>query len=287
MEKSDIIKYCSENGLSYVTDSTNADTDYTRNKIRSEIIPILKQINSGAVKNAYRMTENLREDALCLENIAQEFIKDAKNGLSIEVQKLCEAPSAISNRALMSLYGEASDGKSLEATHIEALRALSKKCVPHSSISLPNGIEGVIEDKKLILRKKESKKECVEEYRISLSDGENIISQTNSEIFIGNSHSEKNVYKKSILLSIDFDSINGELIARDRRAGDKIKMGGMNKSLKKLMCDKKIPIELRSRIPVICDEKGILAVPFIGVRDGAKYTQKNGQTELDIYFYLL
>jgi hypothetical protein len=42
----------------------------------------------------------------------------------------------------------------------------------------------------------------------------------------------------------------------------------MHKSLKKLLCEKKIPTELRARLPILCDDNGILAIPLIGVRDG-------------------
>ena len=69
-----------------------------------------------------------------------------------------------------------------------------------------------------------------------------------------------------------FDSakINGRIFARSRLPQDKILMGGMHKSVKKLMCDKKIPIDLRPRLPIICDEEGILAIPLVGIRDGVK-----------------
>lgn len=286
MEKSEILQYCADNGLSFVTDSTNADTDYTRNRIRSEIIPVLKQINSGALKNAYRMSENLRADSLCLDGMADCFIDGLDDKFSIDTKKLSAAPPSIASRVLMRLYCEISEGGTLEATHIEALRALAAKGIPHSSVSLPYEIEGVIENGRLCMRKKEKKAE-LPEYSVVLHEGENLISQTKSKIFIQNSHSEKNVYKNSILLSIDFDNISGELFARNRLPGDKIRMGGMSKSLKKLMCDKKIPLDMRARIPVICDSKGILAVPFVGIRDGAKFIARDKQTELSIYFYLL
>ena len=110
--------------------------------------------------------------------------------------------------------------------------------------------------------------------------GENAISQTNSEIFIGNSHNAKNVYKNETILYIDFAKINGKLFARPRAAGDKIKMNGMSKSLKKLMCEKKIPLELRDLIPVICDDKEIVAIPFIGVCDKVTTKDKNDKNLL-------
>ena len=247
MEKSEIIDYCKRNSLSFVTDSTNIDTDYTRNKIRAQIIPIMREINSGAVKNAARMSENLRSDSLCLDELSDSFAKEHGKGYAIECQKLLSAPSAIANRAIIQIYGELSGERSLEHTHVCALRQLAKKCVPHSSISLPADIEGVIEDKKLLLRKKVAPISAPESYETELSWGSNIISQTNCEIFIGASHSEKNIYKNSILLSIYSDKINGRLIARSKRDQDKIRSGKMSKSVKKLMCDKKIPLELRPR----------------------------------------
>lgn len=288
MEKSDILSYCKDNLLTFVTDSTNTDTDYTRNRIRAEIIPVMKQINSGAIKNAARMSKTLREDSLCLESMAGWFVEELRDSYSVETEKLCGSPISVVSRALIRLYDEFSGGKTLEQTHINALLTLAQKAVPHSSISLPGGILGVIENNKLCFIYKSDTAQCAQAYSITLTDGENPISQTNSEIFIGNSQCSKNIYKKSILLSIDSDKICGELVARSRKSGDRILMGGMHKSLKKLMCDKKIPLDIRARIPIICDTDGILAVPFIGIRDGAKHSAREDPSSpvTNISFYL-
>lgn len=287
MEKSEILEYCRNNGLEFVTDSTNLATDYTRNKIRAEILPVMKQINSGAVKNAARMSENLRADSLCLQSMAGWFVEELRDNYAIETEKICGSPSAVVNRALIRLYDEFSGGGTLEQVHINALCELAKGAVPHSSVSLPKNIEGVIENGKLCFRKKSDTKSIHEEYEITLNEGENTISQTNSKIFIGNSQTEKIIYKNSILLSIASDKINGKLKARNRQGGDRIRMGGMSKSVKKLFCDKKIPLDLRARIPMICDNDGIVAIPFIGIRDGAKYKMEkaSASSKTDIRFY--
>ena len=81
-------------------------------------------------------------------------------------------------------------------------------------------------------------------------------------------------------MSLASAKINGGLTARSRLPQDKILMGGMHKSVKKLMCDKKVPIELRSRLPIICDSEGIVAIPLVGIRDGAK------GTDLTLNFYM-
>ena len=283
MEKSEILEYCEKNSLSFVTDSTNTDTDYTRNLIRAKIVPVMQEINSGAVRNAQRTCENLREDSLCLESMAGWFVEELRDGYAVEVEKISGSPASVVNRALIRLFDEISGGKTLEQTHLNALKELARKAVPHSSVSLPCEFEGVIESGRLCLRKKE-KKEAVEYYETELFEGSNIISQTNSEIFIGNSQNAKNIYKKSIILYIDSDKIRGTLIARQRRPGDRIRLGGMSKSVKKLMCDKKIPLELREKLPVICDDDGIIAIPMLATRDGTK--AKNNINATVIQFYL-
>ncbi len=59
-------------------------------------------------------------------------------------------------------------------------------------------------------------------------------------------------------------------------------MGGVHKSLKKLMCDKKVPLDMRDRLPVVCDAEGILYVPFIGVRDGASTKKFEKKTYISL-----
>ena len=55
------------------------------------------------------------------------------------------------------------------------------------------------------------------------------------------------------------------VVLRSRLPGDEIRLPGGTKSLKKLFIDKKIPAAQRERIPVLADEKGVLAVYGIGV----------------------
>lgn len=284
MEKREIIEYCRDNAISFVTDSTNIDTDYTRNLIRAEIIPVIQRINSGAVKNAIRMSESLREDMLCLDNMAEELIERQADRSSIGLQSFRSSPASVANRALIKLYGELTGGKTLEMTHVNALRELAARAVPHSSVSLPAGIVGVIEREALCLCN-EAKIPEAEDYSIALREGSNPISQTNTEIFIGNSQNAKNVYKKAIILYIDSAKIKGELFARSRKPGDNIRTRGMTKSLKKLLCEKKIPLELRARLPIICDSDGVLAVPFVAVRDGMSADQNSDRAmAIHIYF---
>ena len=80
----------------------------------------------------------------------------------------------------------------------------------------------------------------------------------------------------------DSDKICGGLIARERRPQDKIRVNGMSKSVKKLLCDKKIPLEVRYRLPMICDDNGIAAVPLAATRDGIAAKDKANALQIQI-----
>lgn len=281
MSRREILEYCRENGIEYVTDSTNTDTDYTRNLIRARVIPALESINENAVENASRLTGALKDDALCLESMTDWFLEELGEDMSLECEKVLGSPPAIANRAIMALYGEASQGGALEAVHVTAIRQLCAAATPHSVINLPRDTDARIENGRLYFENRKQAPAPTDDYEVTLVEGINDISAVRGQIIIGNSQSAINIYKKSIPMYFDSDKIFGVLRARNRRAGDKITVRGVNKSVKKLMSDKKIPLELRYRLPVICDDHGIVAVPMCETRDGAR-PSANGTHNLSV-----
>ena len=54
----------------------------------------------------------------------------------------------------------------------------------------------------------------------------------------------------------------------------------MHKKLKKLFCEKKIPLDMRAKLPIFCDEEGILWVPTVALREKAKGDGKKIQITL-------
>ena len=266
MTKDEVLSYCADNGLSFVTDSTNADTDYTRNKIRAQIVPVLRTIVSSPEKKAADASALLREDNELLSSMADDLIANTSDA-SVELSVILSAHKAISSRAVMKLFGRVCD-TSLEAVHVNDVLELCRSGKQGARISLPSGFCARVCGSRLeFIESSTLAKDKVEDYLIHVSEGETFISQINAEIIIGKSQRDINIYKKSIKFDIDYAKINGTFTLRQRRAGDKIFMGGMHKSVKKLMCDKKIPAELRSRIPMICSGDKIVAIPFLGVCD--------------------
>ena len=278
MSRREILAYCEENSIEFVTDSTNVDTDYTRNMIRAKVIPALEGINENAIENVWRLTQSLKSDALCLDSLTNSFLGDVGEDISLECEKLLSAPDAVASRAIIALFSKASDGESLEAEHVRSILQLCRTATPHSRLNLPREIDAKIENGKLYFEKRKERPTPAEDFEIKLCEEINSISEVNAQIIIGNSQKPINIYKKSILLYFDSDKIFGELTARNRRAGDKILVRGMNRSVKKLLCDKKIPLDIRYRLPVICDAHGIVAVPLCAERDGVSLAKVKDKT---------
>ena len=279
-------EYCRAYEISYATDSTNVNTAYTRNRIRAEVIPVLKELCPAAESAAARLSEVLSADARCLDGMAISFFEEYRQENALPVDRLNAIPSAVSSRVLMMLFDTLSD-KALEYVHVTSLLALAEKNVAGSSVDLPNGMQAIIEGNLLCFRRWIEKPTPVEDYCIPLSEGLQVLTPIGGEIFLGEPKDSINIYKKEILLQLDSAKIEGRIYARNRRAGDKLLLLGVRRNVRKLMNEKKIPLALRPRLPVFCDDRGVLAVPLLGVRDDC-YPKKDIDPDsiLSIHFYL-
>ena len=77
------------------------------------------------------------------------------------------------------------------------------------------------------------------------------------------------IFKNSTYKLLDYDKIIGKLIIRQRRSGDRFRIFDrhITKSIKKLFNEAKIPQEMREKIFLICDERGIIYVEGFGISD--------------------
>ena len=73
----------------YVTDSTNFETDYSRNKLRLQVLPLLQEVNPRVVDNIVRTAKNLRQAEMMLSN----EISDSISSDNLSIEKLKQHPS--------------------------------------------------------------------------------------------------------------------------------------------------------------------------------------------------
>ena len=78
--KEELIAYCEEHGVPYRYDTTNSDETYTRNKVRGELLPLIKTINPAAERSLCRLAAVAAEDEAYLAKAAEAAFAAVSRG---------------------------------------------------------------------------------------------------------------------------------------------------------------------------------------------------------------
>lgn len=259
VSREEIEIFLKNKNISFVTDSTNLSDDYTRNKIRHNVLPVLENINKSLVKTSVRSIDVLR-----LENdFIEQEVQKARKKCQLESGKfrgLSEFHKVIRQRCLAEYLSEHSlpyDYKRLEK--------LDNISVNGGKLNISGDFyfisDGVISEFRIIPDRQNTK-----ELSSPLEIGNNSIFENiivNAEI-IDRSYPDKDVD----IYYIDYDKIKGGLTLRNRRNGDKIRLAGKNftSSVKKLI-NERIEPDKRPFLHFIDDECGTIFAERIGVAD--------------------
>lgn len=263
VSKNKISSLLDESGIEYVSDSTNESDQYSRNYIRHNILPSFSRINPIYEESLYSFGESLREATVFIDQTVFPFcVKYEETGYLLLSEISTLHPAQLSR--LIILLARMSGVKSIEKKQISAIKELISG--DNFKVSLSSGKLFIAERGKCRFADCDDISFSLPEIR--LNSGENPIPNTDGIIFVGECHdSSSNVYKFSIQADLSSAIIVGDLYCRARSAGDSYFFGGMTHKLKKVFNDRGIPPSIRSRIPVICDDKGIVWVPGLPVRD--------------------
>lgn len=97
-QKNQILEFLSQAGQDFVTDETNADTDFSRNRIRHNVIPQLEEIFPKATANIARFASLAADDSAFLDRLAMTESGSVINGSTISVGKFASLPKPIKRR---------------------------------------------------------------------------------------------------------------------------------------------------------------------------------------------
>ena len=261
--REEIETYCSENNISYVTDETNLSDDYTRNFIRHEILPCFEQMNPSFLLAADRLIQTAREDEEFFKEQTDKLLRKSKSGDGYLADELKCAPLCILKRAAAAVI-EAETGIKPENRHINNVVDIIKN---GGSVQIGGGYsfrirKGVFEN---FTPNYEN-----EDYSFILTEGSTDFSSYSvnaSIIYKKDLTDTQKIHKQMLDIFLDCDKIIGKLVIRNKRSGDVFSPSGFSghKKLKKMFQEKGIPPEKRNSYPVVCDDKGIVAVPGLGV----------------------
>ena len=266
--RAELLAYAAACCLPFAHDESNDDTQYRRNFIRHEIVPLLESLNPALSQAAGRLARSLRQDADLLNTQAQEALARLQEEALLQggedalcTKSLPALPAALSARVLR-LYCQ-DWGFVPEEKHVTAMLALCGNPSPHASLSLPGGLVFQKQYHWIQLRREPTPAKPCFSLRL-----------TEIPCF------SANIYNSFNTFTVASDTIVGTVCVRTRQSGDKLRLPHRNgsKTVKKWFIEQKIPLVRRETLAVVTDDAGIIAVQGLGV--DASRMPKPGQGAL-------
>ncbi len=260
--RAEVLKYCGDNGITYVTDKSNLENDYNRNKIRNLVVPHLMQINPAVEAAVGRCAESLREDEGCLSSLAAGLLHEAETEKGYQSSRLLQAHPSIRKRAVNMLLRERMTEKP-QKHHIDLIDNALKE---GGAVQTQNNVSAVVKNGLLTFT---VDVKHLEPWRTEINGDTAVFPYGTIRISIFNisalNRSQK-ICKRVLANCLDYDKINSKSFFRSRQEGDRITQprGGCTKTLKKLFNEKGIPVEKRNGIVVLADDEGVLWVEGYG-----------------------
>ena len=261
--KADLEQYADKNDLKYYVDSTNFDTDYTRNNIRHNIVPLLNDVNTASFDNLINFSSYYQNINTELKNKVLEVkddyvISKEEDKVELDKERLLKNTNEeiyfLLRDILANNFGIFDIKQRAFFTIIEDLKSKNN----NKSYDLKNNLKIISEYNSIYIHKIEKK--CYNDKIELIIDEVDInkvytFHQSNFLITTTNNSSE-----------VGFNKEDLPLIVTTKRDGDRIQRGKVSKKLSRLFIDEKIPKELRDKLPVIRNKDGVLGVLGINTK---------------------
>ncbi len=251
VSREEIESFVEDQEISYVTDKTNFQDVYTRNKIRLKIIPYLKEnLNANLINTVGDNIQQFTEDEDCLFSMASEFVKKLNVSTSavISISEFSKQHKAIQNRIIIQILSKIKNQKANVASrkNVEDILSLMEK--PSGKKIILGNIVCYRDNKDLHIERKVE----IEPIKIQ-------VERVKTEQPISN-----NGFVCYIPDYYDFSKFK----LRERKAGDVVRIDDTkHKRLTDFLSDKKVPITEREHIQVLAYENEVFMIPkYFGTR---------------------
>ena len=260
--------YAVEREIPFVEDASNADTAYTRNFLRHQVMPLLKTMNPNLTDTLTAAAESLREDGAFLTARAEALAMDAAlaaGSVILPIANVTTAPTAIASRVVQAAVQKLEPELVLSAAQRRALLELCRGDDPGAHCDLPMGVSAQrVYDRLVFSRPGEV--EVLPETELDFTGTRDVGPYT---VAIDRAPRPEDWVRSD---GTEFYLAAGEPVTlRPRRVGDELKLPGRDgtKSVKKWMIERRIPEARRDLIPVLEQLGRCAGVWSIGVAECA------------------
>ena len=284
LSRAEIEEYLEQIQAGYVTDETNAERTYVRNRIRHDVLPLLEQeVCHGASEHIARtgelvlLAQSFLQEQICAA--AERFVNIRKGqGLRdativcLDLSSLSELHLYLQGELIRFCIGRLCDGKKdISAGHVDAVFRLKDSQVGRTC-NLPGGIWVRRSYKELIFSKEccrlgQAEQFCVTLEKSDLEAGMEIFLPDGKKVVMRVKQFDKNacIPTKAYTKWVDYDKIEGPIQIRTPREGDFFYFNDKNrKYVKDYMVNEKIPLDERGSSILLADGNHMLY--FVGKR---------------------
>jgi len=296
--KAELQTYLASHGIAYVTDSTNAENDASRNLLRNSLIPAAKTINPAFSDALRRLSVQAKEDESYFSTLTDAFFSENRitPTAPIPLTLLQSAHPAVRRRILAAVYDAYHmRGTSLKPLTSGYLEAMLRAVQSQTQTELSGGWHFSVTDGMCRMHRK-TDRPMTDAYHLPLIPAEITAIPTGGVCLLCDGSvtaSEnlaylKNIYNFFISTHINSDTLLDELFLRPRcdNQTDRYLCGGSRKTAKDALSAHRVPTRLRQTVPLFCDSEGIVWIPFCGIRDSVnpRYAEP-GATIVDLYYF--
>jgi tRNA(Ile)-lysidine synthase len=259
--REEILLYLKERKISYRNDSSNQKEIYLRNRIRKELIPLLKEkYNPNLVEDLLRTAEILGEEEAFLAEQAESCFSPVRTqgGLALEMSDLKKLPRALLRRVIRLAIAHARGSiPAVTFQHVCSVIQLMQAEGSSARIDLPGGMTV-----RKVYERLEFCSEVVEELSMELHEipipGRETIPVLEIEVessILSPEEVPPFLHKGTALF--DFDKCSPPLSIRTRVPGDVFfpKGFGRRKKVKRFFIDEKIPHNMRNSVPLLVNRE--------------------------------
>jgi len=301
--REETLNYCQERQIEPRIDSSNLSLSFFRNRLRLELLPLLREYNPSVDQALLRLAEIAGSDISYLEQQAfqlwDEVARQEDDAIYLDKGKIAALPIALQRQLLrLAIARLVGDTQDIEANHIEAIRSLLSKPVGKRT-SLPHGLvcQSGYDEVVIVVSQSPEGNESTQDLGLSTSrlfcpfpalqgvfplkvpgetwlPGWRVIASIVGEQVP--SLSLRGAKQRSNLIAeFDFDKAGTELFVRQRQPRDRFHPLGMDrpKKLQHFMIDAKIPLLWRECIPIVCSPQQIIWVVGWRIDDRVKVTE--------------
>jgi len=297
--RSEIEEYISAKCLSHVVDQSNMDEKYLRNKIRHNLIPLLRHdYNPKIVETLNRLASIVRSENEWMEtNLAADFnkltLKEETNSIVFSVSGIKNLHQAAKKRIIrMAISKIKGNLRRITLAHIELLSAQLDSDSDKWSLDLPDRIRVSRIGERLAITKE---KRPLRNISLKYADKEQVVYNyvvNKPECIIAKKEGFKiqfseinDKYLENIFNSgpgiafFDMDKICFPLVLRNYLQGDRFTPLGMSGSQKvaRYLINKKIAAENRIKFPVLLSNNKIIWLAGHIIDDLVKVTPNTGK----------